>query len=328
MLNKFLNTKTLVILLIIVLGIYFISDMFENEDRTFRSDLVSIDTAEITKIVIVPKIGGGDEVSLTRTGSSWDLKSAGKSYKSDGSVIKNVLARLSLLKPERVAATSSSKWTEFEVTDSTSSRVKLYVGDEVGSEIYIGKFSYTQPPQGQGQMQQRQQQGKMSTHVRLAGEDEVYVVDGFLKMEIQANVDAYRDKTLVAANENDLTRLTFKYPDNDNFTLTRENDKWMINGIEADSANAAKYLQGLKRVTSTNFIDNIDQAGNQAAFSVKFEGNNMLPVEIKAFPIMDTINKFVVTTSRIPDAKFSGGKNNLFENIFPVKGDLVKKESK
>ncbi|RLD58545.1 MAG: hypothetical protein DRJ05_07860 [Bacteroidetes bacterium] len=325
MLNKFLNTKTLVILLIIVLGIYFLSDMFENEDRTFRSDLVSIDTAEITKIVIVPKIGGGDEISLIRTGSSWDLKSAGKSYKSDGAVIKNVLARLSLLKPERVAATNRSKWKGFEVTDSTSTRVKLYVGDKVGTEIYIGKFSYTQPPQGQGQMQQRQQQGKMSTHVRLAGEDEVYVVDGFLKMEIQANVDAYRDKTLVAVNNNDLTKLTFKYPDNDNFTLSLENNKWVINGMEADSANTAKYLQKLSKVTSNSFIDNINAVGSTPSHYVKFEGKNMLPVEIKAFPIMDTINKFVVTTSRIPDAKFSGGKNNLFENIFPVKEDLVKK---
>ena len=326
MLNKFLNTKTLVILLIIVLGIYFLSDMFENEDRTFRSELVSMDTAEITKIVIVPKIGGGDEISLIRTGAAWELKSAGKSYKPDNNAIKNIITKLSILKPERVAATNSSKWKGFEVTDSTSTRVKLYVGDKVESEIYIGKFSYTQPPQGQGQMQQRQQQGKMSTHVRLAGEDEVYVVDGFLKMEIQSNVDAYRDKTLLAANKDDLTKLTFKYPDNNNFTLTRENNKWMINGNEADSANTAKYLQKLKRLTSTNFIDNIDPVGNQPSHYVKFEGNNMLPVEIKAFPIMDTINQFVVTTSRIPDAKFSGGKNNLFENIFPIPEDLLKQE--
>ncbi len=325
MLNKFLNTKTLLILLVIVLGIYFLAGMFENEDRTFRSDLVSVDTAEITKIVITPKIGGGDEITFTKTGPEWNLQSAGKSYKSDKSTINNILIKLSLLRPERVAATEESKWREFEVTDSTSTRVALFAGDKIESEIYVGKFSYTQPPKTQG-MPQQQAQGKMSTYVRLAGEDEVYVVDGFLKMDIQPKVDAYRNKTLIAANTEDLTKLTFNYSKNNNFTLSLVNNKWMMNGIEADSAKTETYLRKLKRVNSTNFIDDAKPITNTPTHSVKIEGNNMIPVEIKAYPIMDTVNLFMITSSRIPDSKFSGGKNNLFEKIFPVKEDFVQKE--
>ncbi len=325
MLNKFLNTKTLIILLAIVLGIYFLTGMFENEDRTFRSELVSVDTAEITKIIITPKIGGGDEITFTKTGYEWNLQSAGKSYKSEKASINNILIKLSNLRPERVAATENSKWKEFEVTDSTSTRVALFAGDKAQSEIYIGKFSYTPPPQGQG-MNQQQSQGKMSTYVRLAGEDEVYVVDGFLKMDIQPNVDAYRNKTLVEANPADLTKLTFNYPNNDNFTLNLVNNKWMMNGMEIDSTKTATYLNKLKKVNSTNFIDEAKPLSNTPTYSVKIEGNNMIPVEIKAYPTMDTVNMFILTSSRNPDAKFSGGKNQLFEKLFPVKEDLAKKE--
>ena len=325
MLNKFLNTKTLVILLVIVVGIYLLAGMFENDDRTFRSDLVSVDTAKITKIVITPKIEGGDEITFTKTGSDWDLKSAGKSYKSDKNTIKNILTKLSILRPERVAATEKSKWKEYEVTDSTSTKVTLYSGDNVESEIYVGKFSYTQPPKVEG-MPQQQGQGKMSTYVRLAGEDEVYVVDGFLKMDIQPKVDAYRDKTLVTANTEDLTKLSFNYPNNDNFTLNLVDNKWMVNGMEADSSETIKYLHKLRRVSSTNFMDDAKPLSQTPTHSVKIEGNNMIPVEIKAYPIMDTVNLFIMTSSRNPDAKFSGGKNKLFEKVFPSKEDFFLKE--
>jgi len=325
MLNKFLNTKTLVILLVIVVGIYLLAGMFENDDRTFRSDLVSVDTAKITKIVITPKIEGGDEITFTKTGSDWDLKSAGKSYKSDNNTIKNILTKLSILRPERVAATEKSKWKEYEVTDSTSTKVTLYSGDNVESEIYVGKFSYTQPPKVEG-MPQQQGQGKMSTYVRLAGEDEVYVVDGFLKMDIQPKVDAYRDKTLVTANTEDLTKLSFNYPNNDNFTLNLVDNKWMVNGMEADSSETIKYLHKLRRVSSTNFMDDAKPLSQTPTHSVKIEGNNMIPVEIKAYPIMDTVNLFIMTSSRNPDAKFSGGKNKLFEKVFPSKEDFFLKE--
>ena len=326
MLNKFLNTKTLVILLVIVLAIYFLAGMFENDERTFRSDLVSVDTAKITKIVITPQIGGGDEITFTKTGSDWELKSAGKSYKSDKNTIKNILTKLSILRPERVAAIEKSKWKEYEVTDSTSTRVTLYSGDKAESEIYVGKFSYTQPPKVQGMPQQQQGQGKMSTYVRLAGEDEVYVVDGFLKMDIQPKVDAYRDKNLLTAKTEDLTKLSFHYPNNDNFTLNLVDNKWMINGMEADSTETVKYLNKLKRVSSSTFMDDAKPLSQTPTHSVKIGGNNMIPVEIKAYPIMDTVNLFIMTSSRNPDAKFSGGKNKLFDKVFPSKEDFFKKE--
>ncbi len=311
MLSKFLNTKTLLILLVILVGIYFLTTLTEKEDRTFESKLVRIDTAKVTKIQILPKTGGGDEVIMTRTGNEWQLESNGKSYKPDSESIENILAELVRMRTERVAATDESKWKEYEVTDSTATRVKIYDGDELMTDLYLGKFSYTQAPQ---QNPYQRQQAKMFTHIRPASDDKVYVVEGFIKMTIQPKVDTYRAKTLASVEPTNVTKVSFDYPDM-SFNVTKDNGQWWINGSEADSAKTMRYLSKLRKLTSNNFIDDVQPEAGSAPYVVTIEGDNFIPVELRATPA-DTVNQYVVTSSLIPDTKFSGAKGRLFERVF------------
>jgi hypothetical protein len=330
MLSKFLNTKTLIILLVVLGLIYLISKLTEREERTFKSEMVSIDTAVVTKMIIHPKLGDqGKEVSFTKTGAEWKLESDGKSYKPDPNSVKNILSELVRMKSERVAATEEAKWKEFEVTDSTATRIMLYNDSKLLADLYVGKFNYVQPPQGQGQQNPYQQQskGKMSTYVRPAGDKEVYVVDGFIKMSIQANVNAYRDKTLFACNKDDLTKIAFNYPNNESFVLSKEGTKWFLNGQPTDSTKTAKYLNKLARITSSNFIDEVMPLTSSPTHQVKFEGNNLIPSEINAFPA-DSVNQFVVTSSLVPDAKYSGSKSGLFERVFAKSSEFFADEKK
>ena len=316
MLSKFLNTKTLIILLVILGGIYLVTKLTEKEERTFRSEMVSIDSAEVTRMVILPKLGSdGQEVTITKTGSEWKLESEGKTYKADPSSIKNILAELMRMKSERVAAVEESKWKEYEVSDSTGTRIELYSNKKMIADLYVGKFDYTQPKGGQQNPYQQQPKGKMSTYVRPADDNSVYVVDGFIKMSIQPNVNAYRDKTLLACNKEDLTKITYNYASYENFELTNENGQWLLDGIPADSIKTSLYLNKLQKITSSNFIDDAQSFSNTPAFQIRVEGNNMLPVDLKAFPT-DSTNKFIITSSRVPDAQYSGLKAGLFDRIF------------
>lgn len=318
MLSKFLNTKTLIILLAVLGVILLIVTFTKKEDRTFKSEMVSIDTSIVTKMVIQPKLSdAGKEVTFTKTGAEWKLESNGKSYKPDQTSIKNILSELVRMKSERVAATDKSKWKEFEVTDSTATRIMLYNNNKLLSDLYVGKFNYIQPPQGQAQQNPGQQQpkGRMSTYVRPADDKEVYVVDGFIKMSIQANVNTYRDKTLFAANKDDVTKIAFSYPNGEGFTLNKEGTKWFLNGQPADSTLMLKYLSKLAKVTSTNFIDDVTPFTSTPTHQVKIEGNNIIPVELNAFPA-DSVNQYVVTSSLLPDSKFSGAKSGLFDRVF------------
>jgi len=314
MLSKFLNTKMLIILLLILGGIYLITKLTQKEERTFRSEMVAIDSAEVTRMMILPKLGGdGQEVLITKTGNEWKLESEGKTYKADPTSITNILAELMRMKSERVAAVDESRWIEFEVSDSTGTRIQLFKSKKMIADLYVGKFDYTQPKGPQNPYQQNR--GKMSTYVRPADDKTVYVVDGFIKMSIQPSVNAYRDKTLFSSNKDDLTKVSFNYSTYDNFVLTKEDGKWLLNGMPTDSIKTAGYLNKLSKLTSSNFIDEIEPFSNTPHFQVKIEGNNILPVELKAFPA-DTINKYVITSTRVPDTKYSGVKAGLFERIF------------
>lgn len=319
--SKILNTKTLIILLVVLVGVYFLSKLFEKEDRTFKSQLVTVDTAKVTAIEIVPKAGSGEEnIMLRRTGTGWTLESGGSSYNPDPMAARNVLSELVNLKPERVAAKDESRWDELQVTDSTGTRVKLFRDKKEVADVYIGKFNYTQPPQTQPGFQQ-QNRGKMSTHVRLAGEDEVYVVDGFIKMNIQTDVSNYRNKNVVMVNSPDVTKVSFKYP-GENFTLTKEENVWMVNGLKADSAKTAQYVNSLRRVTGADFVDDPEVTTGKASHVVTIEGNNILPVEVKAHPA-DTVHNYIITSSTNPGTRFSDAKSTIFEKVFRERSYFV-----
>jgi len=318
-----LNIKTLVIILVILAAVFLIIDMMGDKERSFRSDIIEVDTANITSVEIsIPK----DQVQiiLSRTGSSsdWVVMSEGNKYPADVSVVKNILTQLNDIKAERVAATNKTKWDQFEVSDSTGTRVVLKEGKKEVADLYVGKFSYAQPPQGMQQNPYQQQRGKMTSFVRLTDEKEVYAVDGFLKMSYQSDVNSYRNKSLVNVGKEDISRLIFQYPDNQNFTVTKNNDQWLIDGQMADSASTVGYLNKIFRLTSSNFIDPSTVKTSDATYTLRIEGNNFTPIDLRAYP-SDSTTQYVITSSINPGAEFDGAKSKLFEKVFIQASDLV-----
>lgn len=312
---KKLNVKTLIIILVILGGIYYISTLTGDKERSFRDVLVSIDTAAVTNIVInVPK--EELKITLSRTGESqWEVSGNGNIYPADKSVVKNILSHYTKMEPSRVAATTEAKWKQYEVSDSTGTRVTLKNEGKELADVYIGKFSYSQPPQAGGQQQFQQQRGTMTSYVRLAGEEKVYAVEGFLKMAYQSDVNAFRNKSLVKVGKNDISKIEFSYPDR-RITLAKEEGDWMMNGAPADSAKTVKYINNISRLNSANFVDPSTQKVSDATHRVTIEGSNFSPIELKAFPAADTAINYVVTSSANPGAEFDGSKAKLYEKVF------------
>lgn len=321
-----LNIKTLVIILVVLVAIYFITDMIGDRERSFRSTLVEVDTARVTDVII--NLPGDDkQIQLMRTGSGqWEVSTGTETYTADKNVVKKILNQYVEMKPERVAATSPGKWTQYEVNDTTGINVVLKDDGKELANVYIGKFSYSQQPQTQVQNPyQQQQRGKMTSFVRLADEDKVFAVDGFLKMEYQKDINAYRNKSLVSVNKSDISRVVFNYPGKQ-FTLSKEEEKWMLDGQAADSAKTVRYLGKIARLNSSNFVDPSTPKAEDAVQTVRIEGNNFSPVQIKAYPTTDTTMKYVVTSSYNPDAEFDGSKANLHEKVFVDQNELLPDE--
>ncbi len=321
---KKLDYRILVVVLLVLATVFILTKYVRKDERTFRNELVSFSPDDITGILFTPDPARDQQIRLQRqSDGGWKIYAGDKAYNADTSMVHGILRSLNNLKPVRVAAMNESKWKDFQVDDSTGIRVKLLKNTEEMADLMIGRFSY-KPPEGQ-QSAYGQGQGQMTSYVRLHKEKEVYAVDGYLRMGFQSNVNSLRDKALVRAKREDISRVTFSTPGTLSYTLERQGTGFTINGIPADSAESAGYLSAISRISSQDFLNDVPLEP-ASGYSVKIEGNNMLPVEIVAY-VADTTHKYILTSTINPGTLFSGyGKNKLFEKIFVPVEKFAKKE--
>ncbi|MBN2347656.1 MAG: DUF4340 domain-containing protein [Bacteroidales bacterium] len=322
MLNKIkLSTLLFIFIILLVLVSVLLLHDSKKGDRSFRSDLVEMDTAKVTSIIIIPRSDKDQPVKIKKQGSGWKVTVEAKDYNADKNSINSMLSSLTELKSLRVAATDKSKWESFEVNDSLATRVQIKAGKKKITDIYIGKFFYKQPQNPNPYS--RNQMGKMTTYVRLQGDKEVYAVDGFLSMIFNRKAGDFRDKTVIMSNKSDWSRLTFTYPADSSFILYNESGRWMIDGILADSANVVNYLNKISRLSSSEFADNQQPLNASPDFKLSVEGAS--PIQVKAYAAADSLNAYLVSSSMNEGVFFNGIKDGLMDKLFIGKSELIAK---
>jgi hypothetical protein len=314
MFKKF-SSGVLIIILAVLMIAYLIVRYSRTDDRTFKDKILTFDETAITQILVKDPKSGQESVDLRLSGDKWIVKKGGRDYTADSNVVKNILKQLSDLSTKRYAGKGNDAWVKYELTDSVASLVSLKAADKTVAEIYIGKFSYSMPKDQQQQMQSRQQQrGDMTTYVRLAGEKDVYAVDGYLKMGVSGNTDAYRYRNLSGINPEDITRITVNQP-GERKVIENQDGRWLLNGSPADSASMAKYRSTIARLNGSKFADQ-EVFQSSPSHSLTIEGNNFTPVEIQAYPVADTNMAYIITSTANPGSTFNGKEGGLFKKIW------------
>jgi len=322
MFKKF-SSRILMIILAVLMIIYLIVRYSGSEERTFRDKVLSFDAATITEIQINDPKSKEGVVDLRISGDKWIVNNGSQDYTADSNVVKNILKQLSDLPTKRYAGKGHDAWVKYEVTDSTASLVTLKASGKTVAEIYIGKFSYNMPKEQQQQVQSRQQQGDMTTYVRLADEKDVYSVDGFLKMNLNENVNSYRFRTLSSVNPADINRIIIDESGNMS-VLENLDGRWLFNGAPTDSVKVVRYRSTLARLSSGKFVDQA-VLPSYPSHSLKIEGNNFTPVQIQAYPVADTNVAYIITSSANPESFFNGKDGGLFKKIWGNQPDLLLK---
>ena len=313
MFKKF-SSGILIIILAVLMIVYLIVRYSNSDERTFRDKILSFDAATITKIMIHDPKSGQEAVDLRLSGENWIVRDNGKEYTADTNVVKNMLKQLSELPTKRYAGKGNDAWIKYEVTDTSAALVTLFASEKTVAEIYIGKFSYNMPKEQQQMAQARQQRGDMTSYVRLKNEEDVYAVDGYLKMSFNGKTATYRLKSLTSVNPADITHLIINQPGNKK-VLDKQGGKWFMNGIPADSAMVAKYCSSIARLSSSKFVGN-EVSQSFPGHSVRIEGNNFSPVDLQAYPVADTNVAYIISSSANPGAFFNGKEGGLFKKIW------------
>jgi hypothetical protein len=312
-----LNNKILLILFAILAIVMVAIYLYDRKtgDRTFRSDLFAVDTASVTAVKIFPKGKTTDPVILEKSGKKWLIKSGGKSYPADSSAISSMLSSIANVTAERVAASDKEGWKGLEITDSLGRHVVVEQGGNVAADFVVGKISFSQ---SQNQQYRGGNQGfSVKSHIRVAGDDRVYVVDGFLSMLFSDQPGQYRNKVICRFDQKLATRLTFVYPGDSSFVLEQSMNGWMINGKPADSAKTANYLNAISSTSGNEFADE-GTLPVTYPYSLKIEGNNMPPIEITG--AIDPVKKmYYIRSNANTQAVFGSANTSLFGRIFASK---------
>ncbi len=297
---KKLNNTSLLIILLLLVGAYFLSTKFGSgsAESNIRKELVKLDTAQITDIVMYPKQENGQEVKLSRASGKWTVTKAGKTVKADQNGPGAMLNTFSSIKPKSLAAVSKDKWAKYEVTDSLGTRVKAMNGSKVLADVMMGKFSFQQQPQS------------MTSYVRLYNEDKVYSVDGPIAMGFNRPFDAFRDRSFLSLDKANITKVTVE-SGGQTQTVSKQGNNW----VGTDSTRIDTYLNGLVRLTGTGFKDGF--TGGNPISKVTIEGNNMASTVVSCY---QDGNGFVLQSSQNPDTWFSSDSSATYQSVFGALG--------
>lgn len=293
------NLGIILAILVVIVILMFATD--GKNERTFRENLVDIDTSKVSEISITSKAHG--EVKLLKENDKWKVKlNENKSASVPQTKITNLINQLIDIKPKRLAARSENKWADFQV-DSSGTRVIIKENGSTSLDLIIGRFAFQQPR-------------TMNTYVRLQNDVDIYEVDGFLQATFNQDANSFRDGRILGGKSNfeEWKNLDFIYPDT-SFQLVKVDDKWRtIKYSSVDSAKTIQYLRQLSTLSASKYIDAVQtESLTGPVYTLKVQAAEGEPVQINAYQKDD---KIIISSSANTETLFDGSENDFWKKIF------------
>jgi hypothetical protein len=306
---------------VILAGMFILTRTIKQKRSSgnLKTDIVKVDSSGVNTILLYPSAEKGAEIIFSRIGNKWQVTKGEITSDADKNNIDNMFAELISLKPESVVTRNKEKWSDYGVTDSLGTRVIMKEGKKAILDLIVGRFDYQQSPSGYGGYGGNYGNGR--TYIRLKEESDVYVVKGFLAMSFNQTFKNWRNQTFLTTDRNNINLLTFDYPADSGFVAMKSDSIWIIEGITADSAAIASYLNVLSRKSNSAFIDGFSPVIGPD-YQLTINGTNMAPVTIKAYKKGE--NDFVMNSSQNPGSYFTSPRTGLFGNIFKPKSQFIK----
>ena len=314
------NPKFLALIFATLVGLYAFVRLSDNtnEAYSFNPTIATLDTAAIAKIQI-QNPGTEAPIIIERSNAGWNLSKGTIDADLAQGVIPAILTQVQNISAERLASRSRTKWETFEVTDSLATRLTVSFADgTIGTDLLIGKFAYQQLPPNQLSQQTGRPNIKGTTYVRAVNEDAIFAVDGFLGAGLKQGFNAYRNMTLTQFNPAEVQQLTFNYPGDSSFVLTKVDSLWQVDHVVANQTAVEAYLNAIASQTSTTFEDAYRPTGSaQFSLSIQYQQLGLQPQVIEGFEL-NAVER-AIRSSLNPKAIFTSTKSGLFAEIFKGK---------
>jgi hypothetical protein len=239
------NLILLIVLIVFASVILLVERPFENKTKKTReeaSPLFPDLKVEQVKKIVVKK--GNTTTTLENRGNLWYLLDK-EAYPADPTIVEGVIKKIQDFKKINLASRKKDKHSLFEVKEGMGVEVIL-LGPEKKelARFFIGK---TGPD-------------FLSTYIRKADSDDVYLYDDYLRGDFDKQVNNWRDKTILAFNPTEVVTLTIsKLKEKETIALTKDTqDNWQLEepiSSLAKNPPIEKLLATLGNLKAADFAD-------------------------------------------------------------------------
>jgi Domain of unknown function (DUF4340) len=320
---KNINNKILILVFAALVGAFVLVRLFRTPalESNMKKELVGLDTSKVTMIKIWPASAKGEEIQFVKGTVRWTVKKGDKEYNVEQGSANSLLGYVVKLVPQKMATRKKEKWGDYQVGDSAT-RVQFLAKDDVLADVRIGRIGFDQNEMQRMQQQQQQFGGRGGfggafTYVRLEDEDEVYTVEGFLNSSFDRSLNDWRDKSLLRIKQNDVTKVSFNYPDS-GFVAEKRDKKWWIGIAMADSTKFKSYLSQLEYKNASSFADDFSPT-RQPDISLNIDGTAGPLATVQAWK---REKDWVVTSTLQDGVYFSTEGSGIFNAVFERRGNF------
>lgn len=250
-------TKTLSLIFASTVILLLLQTFFggTGESEIFQGDLVGVEASQVNRITIDHPADTAF-VELIKNNGAWQVQTQNETFSADSQKIKTALRELQNMEVEALVTRDPAKHTRYRV-DSTSATITLYQDDQQLDQIIA---SSSQLPGSSGEI-----------YVRLAGNDQVFSVNGLRRSSIQTNFNYWRDLTVWNVPERSITEIRFTYPADSSFTIRKENETWMAGADSLDQQKASTLSSMLADLEAAGYPpDEIDDSVSDPLYTIEF----------------------------------------------------------
>jgi hypothetical protein len=229
------------VLCFLLLVFYLIESPLKNNKKSEQPLFISgFDKASAAAIIIKSK--DKEEVQLQKKPEGWIVVTGSKTYQADKAPIDNLLDTVGKIKIEAVASKNPKKYKELEVNQDKGVEVRIEDGTKKSlAHFYVGKSG----------------PDLFSTYLRLADAEQVVLASGMLKMAFDRELKDWRNKTIFALNQQEITDYEVK--GDKGFHLKKgEKDQWEVIAPEKFSPKKEIAEDCLKTIATLNAADFAD----------------------------------------------------------------------
>lgn len=298
-------------LLLITIIYFFIPAT--NKQSSFNKDIIDVDSSKISSIEYYKQSNNLQRIELSKTDDAWIAKQGNLEVIADKKSVENLINQILAIKPLRLVAKDHAQFEKFEVTENMGTRLILKQGKKIVLDLIVGKFSVEQSSNPYSQ------QPEVYSHIRLANENEVFVVPGFLSMIFTDDINSYRDRTLLNMGDKEITSVEFSH-ENQGFMANKSDNVWKIDNLMADSLKMQQWIDEISYLSSSNFVNQSDISLVKASWTLTLGTSDNQIYELQGFKADSVLNYYV---------KSSVNKQNLFsdKDLSILKSVLIDRDS-